>query len=59
MDKIISPTQGGFIKHQQILDDIILVQESIHSNKQAGNVGMAINLDMANALDSIKSSFVG
>ena len=32
LGQLISPTQGGFVKGRHILDNVILVQESIHSS---------------------------
>lgn len=37
--------------HRFILDNIILVQEAIHSSKEASDEGMVIKVDMANAFD--------
>jgi hypothetical protein len=31
--KLILPNQGGFVEKRQIWDNIILVQEAIHSRK--------------------------
>lgn len=33
-EKLISPNQGGFVKGKHIIDNVILVQEIIHSNHQ-------------------------
>lgn len=56
--KIISKNQGGFMAKRQIVDNIILVQEAIHSSKLKGDKGMLIKLDMANAFDRVKRSFL-
>ena len=51
LDKLISPNQAGFIKGRQILDNVILVQESLHSGKFRNVNGMLLKLDMANTFD--------
>ena len=58
MEKIILKTQGGFIAGRQIMDNIIIVQESIHSNIESKQHGMAIKLDMENALDGVNHFFL-
>eukprot|EP00253_Pinus_taeda_P021952 PITA_21952 len=58
LDKLISNAQGGFIKGRHILDNIIQVQEAIHSSKQRKEKGMLIKLDMANAFDRVNHSFL-
>jgi hypothetical protein len=50
LEKLISPSQGGFVKGRHILDNVILVQETIHSSHQRQEQGMIIKLDMANPL---------
>jgi hypothetical protein len=47
LPKLISPNQGGFVEKRQMLDNILLVQEAIHSSKERGEKGMIIKLDMA------------
>eukprot|EP00253_Pinus_taeda_P008465 PITA_08465 len=32
LQKLISPAQGGFVKGRQILDNVIQIQEALHSN---------------------------
>jgi hypothetical protein len=58
LGQLISPTQGGFVKGRHILDNVILVQEAIHSSHQRKEQGMLIKLDMANAFDRVKRSFL-
>eukprot|EP00253_Pinus_taeda_P032784 PITA_32784 len=48
---IIPENQGGFIKGRKILDNIVLVQEAVHSSCQRNEKGMVIKLDLANAFD--------
>ena len=58
MRRIISDTQGGFIAGRQILDNIIIVQEEIHTILESKQQGMAIKLDMANAFDRVNHFFL-
>ena len=58
LDKHISPSQGGFIKGRHILDSVILVQEAMHSSFQRKEQGMLIKLDMSNAFDQVKLSYL-
>ena len=58
MGKLISDTQGGFVVGQQILDNIIIVQEVIHSSMDWKRQGMAIKLDMANGFDQVNYFFL-
>ena len=56
--KLISPLQGGFVKGRHILDNVIQVQEAMHSNFHRKEKGMLIKLDMENAFDRVKLSFL-
>lgn len=58
LPRIISPAQGGFVKGRHILDNVIQVQETIHSSKQRKEKGMIIKLDMANAFDRVNRAFL-
>ena len=58
LGKLISPSQGGFIKGRHIIDNVIQVQEDIHSSFHRKEQGMIIKLDMANAFDWVKHSFI-
>jgi hypothetical protein len=40
------------------MDNIVLGQEAIHSSKKNKEKGMAIKLDMANAFDRVRHSFI-
>ena len=51
MGRIISNSQGGFIVGCQILDNIIIVQEAIHTSMEKKQQGMALKLDMENAIE--------
>ena len=58
LGKLISTLQGGFVKGRHILDNVIQVQEAMHSNYQRQEKGMPIKLDMANAFDRVRLSFL-
>ena len=55
---IILENQGGFIKGRHITDNILLVQEALHSSIQRKDKGMIIKLDLANAFDRVNYSFL-
>eukprot|EP00253_Pinus_taeda_P009858 PITA_09858 len=55
---IIPENQGGFIKGRKILDNIVLVQEAVHSSGQRKEKGMVIKLDLANAFDRVRRDFL-
>lgn len=54
----ISENQEGFMQSRHILDNIKLVQEAIHSSKEAREVRIVVKLDMANAFDKVRHSFL-
>jgi hypothetical protein len=58
LPEIIPENQGGFIKGRHINDNIILVQEAIHSSMQWGKKGMIVKLDLANAFDRVRHVFL-
>ena len=58
LGKLISPLQGGFVKGRHILDNVIQVQEAMHSSLSRKEKGMLIKLDMANDFDRLKLSFL-
>lgn len=43
---------------RKIVDNIILVQEVVHSNKSNKDEGMMIKIDMANTFDRFHHSFL-
>ena len=51
LGKLISPLQGGFIKGRHLVDNVIQVQESLHSSFLRKEKGMLIKLDMKNSFD--------
>jgi len=55
---IISENQGGFVPKRQILDNILIVQESLHSSLMKKEKGMIVKLDVANAFDRVNLGFI-
>jgi len=58
LKKLISASQGGFVEGRNIIDNVIQVQEIIHSSKQRNEKGMLVKLDMANTFDRVDCSFL-
>jgi len=58
LPNLISKNQGGFVPNRQIVDNIMLVQEAIHSNMSRNEKGFILKLDMANAFDHVNHSFL-
>ena len=58
MGRFISDTQVGFVVGRQVLDNITIIQEEIHSSMERKQQGMAIKLDMANAFDRVNHFFL-
>lgn len=58
LKKLISGPQGGFVEGRHILDNVIQVQETIHTSVKRNEKGMLIKLDMANAFDRVNRSFL-
>ena len=55
---IIPENQGGFVKGRKIWDNIILVQDVIHSSLKNKDKGMVVKLDLANAFDRVNHPFL-
>ena len=55
---LVPENQGGFVKGRKIGDNVILVQEAIHSSLKNGDKGMVVKLDLANAFDGVSHSFL-
>jgi hypothetical protein len=55
---LISLEQGGFLSGQQINENIIIIQEAVHSSSEAKEKGLVIKLDMANAFNKVRHSFL-
>jgi hypothetical protein len=51
LPRLILPNQGGFVTKRQIWDNIILVQEAIHTSVMNKEKGMIIKINMENAFD--------
>lgn len=60
LPKLISPTQGSFVPNRQITDNIIIVQEMLHTmRKKQGSRGyMALKIDFEKAYDRLRWSFI-
>ena len=58
LKRLISSPQGGFVEGRHILDNVIQVEETIHTSKQRKEKGMLIKLDTANAFDRVNRSFL-
>ena len=58
LGKLISPLRGGFVKGRHLVDNVIQVQEALHSSLQRKDKGMLIKLDMKNAFDRVNLSFL-
>lgn len=58
LPSIISDNQGGFLPKRHISDNVILIQEAIHSSVARQEKGMIIKLDMASAFDRVNHSFL-
>ncbi|CAL1356849.1 unnamed protein product [Linum trigynum] len=54
MPKLVAPTQSGFIRGRQTTDNIILLQEMLHSlrNKKGKKGGIVIKIDLEKAYSS-------
>jgi hypothetical protein len=46
------------MEKRQLIDNIILVQEAIHSSREWGDQGMIIKFDMVNGFGSVRHSFL-
>ena len=55
---LITENQGGFVPNRQIVDNIILVQEDIHTSLNNNEKGFVLKMDMANAFDRVNLSFL-
>jgi len=58
LPSIIPENQGGFVQGRHLADNFILVQEAIHSSQLRKEKGMVIKLDLANAFDRVRLSFL-
>ena len=58
MPRIVRPNKGAFVKGRQIMENIILIQESIHSSLQHKEKRMVVKIDLENAFDGVKHNFL-
>ena len=50
---IIGPCQGAFVHGRQILDDILIANESVDSRKRTKKWGVIFKIDMEKAFDCV------
>eukprot|EP00253_Pinus_taeda_P017503 PITA_17503 len=58
LPSLISQNQGDFLANRHISDSILLVQEDIHSSQSRKEKGFILKLDLANAFDRLRHSFL-
>jgi len=58
LPSLISENQGGFLPNRHITDSILLVQEAIHSSLTRKEKGFVLKLDLANAFDRVRHSYL-
>eukprot|EP00253_Pinus_taeda_P032306 PITA_32306 len=58
LPSLISENQGGFLANRQISDSILFVQEAIHFSQSRNAKGFILKLDLANAFDRVRHSFL-
>eukprot|EP00253_Pinus_taeda_P023717 PITA_23717 len=58
LPSMISENQGGFLPNKQISYSILLVQEAIHSSLSRKEKGFVLKLDLANAFDRVRHSYL-
>jgi len=58
LPSIISPEQTDFVEGRQILDGLVVTQETIHSLKQKQQRGMMIMLDLSKAYDCLNWKYL-
>ena len=60
LPSLISPTQCSFVPKRQITDNVIIVQEMLHSmrNKQGKKGYMAVKIDFEKAYDRLRWAFI-
>ena len=54
---LISPNQGSFVNKRQMIDNIIIVQATIHSSRYCKGKAMVIKLDIVCSFDRVRHSF--
>jgi hypothetical protein len=58
LKRMITSYQGGFVEGRHIQDNVIQVQETVHSSIHRKEKGMLIKLDMASAFDRVNRAFL-
>lgn len=60
LNQVISPLQTAFVPNRKGIDDVIIVQELIHTiSKAKGKEGyMVIKVDLEKAYDKLEWSFI-
>jgi hypothetical protein len=58
LDKVISKTQSAFIKGRQILDPILIANESLDSRRRSGEPGILCKMDLEKAYDHVNWDFL-
>ena len=58
LSTLISLKQGGFVEGRQILDDVVVAMEAIHSMANSKERAMFMKLDMAKAYDRVRWEFL-
>eukprot|EP00253_Pinus_taeda_P016388 PITA_16388 len=58
LSSLISENQGGFLPNRHITDSTLLVQEAIHSSISRKEKGFVLKLDLANAFDRVRHTFL-
>lgn len=53
LSSLISTEQGGFVEGRQILDEVVIAMEAIHSMANSKERAMFMKLDMAKAYDQV------
>lgn len=58
LGNLISPLRGGFVKGRHLIDNVIQLYEALHSSHTQKEKGMLMKLDMSNAFEWVKLSFL-
>jgi hypothetical protein len=53
LEKVISKMQSAFIKERQILDQILIANESLNSRCRSGEPGILFKMDVEKAYDHV------